>query len=92
MDFYFEDKRQVPLSSKPKKGERLIRLPLSVCAKILLLNEMLSQKVRPTDLAKRLGISKQRAKSLLNLHSRTKIDRIEEAMGALGRELELTSI
>lgn len=92
MDFYFEDKRQVPLPSKPKKGERLIKLPLSVCAKILLFNEMLSQKERPTDLAKRLGISKQRAKNLLNLHSPTKIDRIEEAMSALGRELELTSI
>ena len=28
----------------------------------------------------------------INLHSPTKIDRIEEAMTALGRELELTSI
>ncbi|MDB5776325.1 MAG: type toxin-antitoxin system HicB family antitoxin [Herbaspirillum sp.] len=91
MGFYFEDKRQVPLPSKQKKGERLIRLPLSVWAKILLLNEMLAQKVRPIDLAKSLGISKQLANSLLNLHSPTKIDRIEEAMAALGCELELTS-
>lgn len=37
MDFYFEDKRQVPLPSKAKKGEYLIDLPLSAWKKVLLL-------------------------------------------------------
>ena len=89
MDFYFEDKRQVPLPSKPKKGERLIELPIGVAAKIHLLNEMLAQKVRPVDLAQRLSISKQLANSLLSLHSPTKIDRVVEALHALGKDVEL---
>jgi antitoxin HicB len=46
MDFYFEDRRPVPPPSALADGERLIELPLSASAKVLLLNEMLEQKVR----------------------------------------------
>lgn len=42
MDFYFEDRQRVPVPSAPKKGERMIPLPPSVAAKVLLLNEMLA--------------------------------------------------
>jgi antitoxin HicB len=38
MDFYFEDKRPVPLPSKEKRGEHLITLPPSIVAKVFLLN------------------------------------------------------
>lgn len=47
LDFYFEDRRPVPAPSKPKRGQRVVELPASVSAKVLLLNEMLRQKVRP---------------------------------------------
>ena len=43
MDFYFEDRRTVPLPSKSAPGERLVELPPSIAAKVLLLNEMLSE-------------------------------------------------
>lgn len=89
MDFYFEDKRQVPAPSKPKKGERLIALPASVSAKVLLLNEMLEQGVAPSELARRLGTTRQEVNRLIDLGHATKIDRIEEAFAALGKSLEL---
>ncbi|WP_313872863.1 type II toxin-antitoxin system HicB family antitoxin [Rugamonas sp. DEMB1] len=44
MDFYFEDKRQVPMPSAALPGERLIPLPPSVAAKVLLLNETLAKE------------------------------------------------
>ena len=50
MDFYFDDKRPVPMPSDPHPGEHLIELPTSLSAKVLLLNEMLAQNVRPSDL------------------------------------------
>ncbi len=45
MDFYFEDKRSVPMPSKAQLGECLVELPLTVSAKVFLLNEMLAHRV-----------------------------------------------
>ncbi len=42
MEFYFEDKRAVPVPSKPKRGQPVVELPASLSAKVLLLNEMVT--------------------------------------------------
>jgi antitoxin HicB len=89
MGFYFEDMRPVPMPSKPKRGQAVVELSPSVAAKVLLLNEMLRQKVRPIDLARRLGTTKQEINRLTNLRHATKIDRIDEALRALGKRLYL---
>ena len=89
MDFYFDNKRQVPMPSTAKPGERLIPLPASVSAKVLLLNEMLEQDVIPSELARRMGTTRQEISRLINLAHTTKIDRIEDALAALGRDLHL---
>jgi antitoxin HicB len=89
MDFYFEDCRPVPAPSEPVDGERLIELPLSTSAKVLLLNEMISQKTRPADLARLMGVKPQEVNRIIDLEHSTKIDTIASALGALGRELDL---
>lgn len=89
MDFYFEDRRPVPAPSKAKAGERLIGLPLSVSAKVLLLNEMLTQGVRPADLARLMGIKPQEVTRIIDLEHATKIDTLAAAFKALGKELSL---
>jgi antitoxin HicB len=89
MEVYFDEKRQVPLPSKPHKGERMVSLPASVSAKVLLLNEMLAQAVTPSELARRLDTTRQEVNRLIDLGHATKIDRIEEALSALGRQLDL---
>jgi len=92
MDFYFEDKRPVPAPSKAKKDEELVSLPATVSAKVLLLNEMVTQKVAPAELARRLGTSPQAVNRIVDIHHATKIDKIAEAVEALGRHLELAVI
>jgi antitoxin HicB len=87
MDFYFDDHRPVPLPSRSKRGQPVVELAPSVAAKVLLLNEMLRQKVRPIELARRLGSTKQEVNRLTNLHHPTKIDRIDSALRALGKRL-----
>jgi antitoxin HicB len=87
MEFYFDDMRRVPMPSKPKRGQALVYLSPSVAAKVLLLNEMLRQKVRPIDLARRLGTTKQEVNRLTTLRHPTKIDRIDQALRALGKRL-----
>lgn len=90
MDFYFEGKRPVPPPSQLQPGERLISLPTSVSAKVLLLNEMLTQKVGPSELARRLKTSPQVVNRLIDLGHTTKIDKIEEALEAMGKRLEMS--
>jgi len=90
MDFYFEDRKQVPLPSKLKAGEELVELPASAWAKVLLLNEMIKQKVRPTDLARLLETSPQEVNRLIDLHHATKIDAVSRAISVLGRRMEVS--
>jgi antitoxin HicB len=92
MDFYFEDKRPVPLPSKLRKGERLITLPPSISAKVFLLNEMLAQDVGPTELGRRLGIIPQEANRVVDFHHKTKIDTIANALAALGKRMEISIV
>jgi len=90
MDFYFEDGRQVPPPSKKTSDDRMISLPISAAAKIYLLNEMISQKVTASELARKLNTSPQVVNRLIDLKHTTKIDSINDALGALGKSLTLS--
>ena len=90
MDFYFEDKRPVPMPSKAAKGQHTIQLPLSVWAKILVLNELCHQNLQPADVARKMGTRPQDVNHILNLHCTTKIDTIAAALHAVGKELSLS--
>lgn len=89
LEFYFEDGRKVPMPSAPKRGQQTVTLPASMSAKVLLLNEMLAQNVRPADLARMLGTTPQAVNRLTNLRHATKIDGLVEAFQVLGKRLEL---
>jgi antitoxin HicB len=90
LDFYFEDGRSIPVPSPRKRGQRMIELPPSTAATVLLHNELVRQKVRPAELAKRLGIPRQDMTRMLNLRHKTKIDTIAVAFHALGKRLEMS--
>jgi len=90
MEFYFEDRRPVPAPSEPQEGEVLIALPVSVWAKVLLLNEMLAQRVTPAELARRLNTRPQDVTRIVNLGHATKIDTIAAAFRTMGKNLELS--
>ena len=92
LEFYFDDRRPVPGPSKPKRGQYMIQLSASLSAKVLLLNEMLSQKVQPAELARRMGTTRQEINRLTNLRHTSKIDGISAALQALGKTLELRAI
>jgi len=89
LEFYFEDERAVPLPSKPEPGQPVVDLSPSLWAKVLLLNEMVAQHVRPVDLARKLSIRPQEVTRLMRLRHPTKIDTISSALNAMGKSLEL---
>jgi antitoxin HicB len=89
LDFYFEQPREVPEPSPIKRGGKFVELPASLSAKVLLLNEMIRQRVRPAELARRLNTTPQEINRLTNLHHTSKIDGIAGAMKALGKTLQI---
>lgn len=91
MEFYLEERRHVPAPSVVEEGERLVHLPASVAAKVLLLNEQLAQGVSNAELARRMGTRPQEVQRITDLSHATKIDTIDRALRALGRELTLVA-
>ena len=89
LDFYFEQPREVPEPSHINRGGKCVELPASLSAKVLLLNEMIRQQVRPAELARRLNTTPQEINRLTNLHHTSKIDGIAGAMKALGKTLQI---
>jgi antitoxin HicB len=90
IEFYLENKRLIPAASKTRRGERLVPLPANISAKVLLLNEMLTQNVGTSELARRMGTIPQNVTRLIDVRHTSKLESIEQAIRALGKHLELT--
>lgn len=92
IEFYFEDKRAIPYPSALGEGEEFIEIPPSVASKVFLLNEMVSQGITAAELARRMKTIPQEVNRIIDLHHSTKIDRVAEALRALGRHLEVAVV
>lgn len=92
LDFYFEQGRIIPMPSAPKRGQHLVELPASSSVKVILFNELLAQKVRPAELARRLSIPRQHVQRLLDLRHPTKLDNIAAALKVLGKTLDIQAV
>jgi antitoxin HicB len=92
LGIYFDERRPVPLPSKAKKGKATVVLPAIEEAKVLLWNEMLAQNIRKAELARRLNVHMPQIDRLFNLKHSTKVEFIEQAAKALGKQLHVTLI
>ena len=89
IDFYIEDGRVFPPASDLQTGDLAVDLPASVVAKVMLLNTMVKSNVRPADLARKMNIKPQEVTRITDIRHATKIDTIQNALRALGKELVL---
>jgi antitoxin HicB len=89
IESYLDDKKLVPVPSRVKRGQYGIELPTSLAAKVLLLNEMIAQNVRPAELARMLNTTPQEVNRLTNVRHTTRIDGITAALQALGKQLQV---
>jgi antitoxin HicB len=92
IDGYIEDGIHIPAPSKLKRGQHLVELPASYAAKVLLLNEMMTQKIRPADLARRLRVTPQEITRLIDIRHTSRIDGIATALKALGKTMEIRAV
>ncbi|MBN6711147.1 type II toxin-antitoxin system HicB family antitoxin [Haemophilus haemoglobinophilus] len=90
LEFYFDDKRSIPLPSKPTEEQHTVPLSVLRSLKVLLLNEMLAQGVRKAEMARRLDVHMPQIDRLLDFRHQSKIDFIEKAFAKLGKSLNLS--
>lgn len=90
LDYYFKNGTRIPEGSASEKGEMLVDLPLSYVSKIILHNAMIANKVRPSVLARRLGIPTSEVARITNPRFKTKIDTMSEAIFAAGGSVYLS--
>lgn len=68
---------------------RIVRLPALQAAKAELYRLFLASGVRKAELARRLGIPKANVGRLFDLRHRSRLDQIEAAFQALGKEIRI---
>jgi antitoxin HicB len=83
------DRKEIPQASTPRRGERLVALPAIVAAKLALYRAMIETGTRKSDLARKLGVHAPQVDRLLDLDHDSRLDQIENAARAMGREMHI---
>ena len=80
--------KQIPRPSKPRgRKHRMIRLSVLDAAKAELYMAFVNSGIRKAELARRLGIPKTAIDRLFDLDRYTRMDQMEAAFAALGKQL-----
>lgn len=89
--FYRQKRKAIPLPSKPLDDEITGSVPARIQAKILFWNFMIENKLRISDVARKLEISHTEAARFVDLtRDSASIDAIEAAAAKLGAYFNLT--
>ena len=83
------DRKEIPRPSTPRRGHRLVTLSALTWAKLELYRAMLESGTRKSELARRLKVHLPQVDRLLDLDHDSRLDQIEKAARALGRELHI---
>jgi antitoxin HicB len=83
------DRKEIPRPSTPRRGHRLVTLPALVWAKLELYRAMLETGTRKSELARRLQVHMPQIDRLFDLDHDSRLDQIEKAARAMGRELHI---
>ena len=81
---------EIPPPSGPKRGQRLIGVPLDLAPKLALYLVMRERRIPNTELAKRLRVSETVVRRMLSPKHHTRPERIQAALIALGKRLVVT--
>ncbi len=84
---YVDERRDIPRPARPRKGQRAVTLPPMAAAKLAIYQAMRDQGVTQVALARRLGCDPKDVRRLLDLMHRSRLDRLESALAALGKRL-----
>ena len=91
LSIYVDQRRVIPLASKPEPGQQVVQLPAVTVAKIVLWNQMRERGMRKADLCRHLGLAQTQGDRLVDFLHTSKMEAIEKALNALGRRLVVTA-
>jgi antitoxin HicB len=83
--FAMFDKEDVPPPSAPKRGQRMVPVPLWIAPKLALYWRMRELGLSNSALARKLGVGETVVRRMLNPDHATKADKIQAALEALGK-------
>ena len=89
LSFYVDARKQLPVASKPKRGQKAVRPSALESAKLGVYQAMTEQGIRKAELARRLGWHTPQVDRLFDLRHASRLDQIEAAARVLGRQLEV---
>ena len=92
LSFYVDARKPLPRPRKAKRGQPVVRPSVLESAKLMIYSEMLSQGVRKSELARRLGWHMPQVDRLLDLHHASRMEHLESAARSLGREIRLSVV
>ena len=84
---YMKQGLEFPVVSRKRAGEYLVSPPAGTIAKAALYVAMKESGVSRVQLAKRLGVDEKEVRRMLDPHYGSKLPRIAEAIGLLGKRL-----
>ncbi len=90
LSFYVDDRKPLPVPSKPKRGQKTVRPSALECAKLGVYRAMTEQGIKKSELARRLGWHMPQVDRLFDLKHASRLDQIEAAARALGRHVEVS--
>lgn len=89
LSFYVDARKPLPTPSKAKRGQRTVRPGALECAKLGVYQAMVTEGVKKSELARRLGWHLPQVDRLFDLRHASRLDQLEQAARVLGRELEV---
>ena len=82
-------KEDIPAPSAPKRGQRLVPVPLWLAPKLALYIALREQGVSNSELARRLGCRETSVRRMLDPGHISKPENIQRALAALGKRLSV---
>lgn len=90
LSFYVDDRKALPVPSKPKRGQKTVCPSALECAKLGVYQAMMDQGIRKAELARRLNWHVPQVDRLFDLRHASKFDQIQMAATVLGKRLVLS--
>jgi antitoxin HicB len=90
LETYLEQGRDIPLPSKPKKGQYLVSVPLDLALRLALYRTMRETHTTAAELARRMKVREATIQEILNAHSATPPETYVLALARLGKTATLT--
>jgi antitoxin HicB len=84
------EKLEIPAPSQPKRGQRLVPVPLWIAGKLALYLAMRELSINNSELARRLGVRETIVRRMLDPDHDTRSEKLQAALEILGKRFVVT--